>query len=137
MNAQASHTPSQKPPKQVITISETGEITSLRRKPGEGIDLRKFGAAEITRASDILFSDTEQKFYVRFLTGALAGRDLTHALYGAATGETVLFKASKPVMLFAEYEDAVRAEIKVLDAIAKNGWQPSAAEISSLTKELA
>ncbi len=137
MNVQASQQGSGNPPsnaqKQVITISETGEIQSLRRKKGEGIDLRQLGHAEIERVSEIIFSNQEQKFYVHFLVGALASRCLTYALYSAATGKATRFKAGKPIMLFEEYEDAVRAEVEVLDAIRASGFSPSQTELDKLS----
>ncbi len=104
---------------QVLSISNTGVMQSLRKKKGQGIDLRTFGNTEVERVSEILFDDAAQKFYVQFLTGLLAGRKLTYPLYSAITGKTTTFINSKPVMFFNDYEDGVAAEVEVLDLIRK------------------
>ncbi len=105
---------------QVLSISNTGVMQSLRKKKGQGIDLRTFGNTEVERVSEVLFDDTAQKFYVTFLAGLLAGRKLTYQLYSAVTGKTTAFINSKPVMLFDDYEDGVAAEVEVLDLIRKH-----------------
>lgn len=106
---------------QVITINPDGTMEGLRRKSGEGIDLRPFGLADITRTSDICFESKEQKFFVRFLEGPLKSRVLTYTLYAFCTGKPVVFSNDKPIMYFDEYEEAVEFEIEVLDAVRTKG----------------
>lgn len=130
MNDKASYPHTQK---QVISIAPDGSMQGLRRKKGNGLDLRTFGNAEVERVSEILFDGDEQKFYVQFLTGELAGRKLTFPLYSAITGKTVFFKNEQPVMLFDEYEDAVAAEIETLDTIRERGNMPQAPVLEYLS----
>ncbi len=104
--------------KQVITIGADGSIQGLMRKTG--LDLRQFGKADIERVSLVTFNTEAQKFFVEFIAGPLQGRVLTHTLYAACTGKRVSFKAAKPTMLFDDYEDAVAAEIEVLDGYRLN-----------------
>lgn len=120
-------------PKQVISISPEGVMQSLRRKKGQGLDLRQFGTAEVKRVSEIIFDDAAQKFYVQFLEGALAGRKLTYTLYTAVTEKTTRFINSQPVMLFDEYEDAVAAEVEVLDTMTARGLSFQAPVLQQLS----
>ncbi len=104
---------------QVIRIGVDGKLEGLMRKPGQGIDLRDFGAASVERVSLIEFDEATQMFYVQFIAGMLAGRKLTCTLYAYCTGETVAADFPDLIMRFAEYDEAVRHEVKVLDACMK------------------
>lgn len=104
---------------QVITIDENGVIEGLMHKRGTAVDLRLFGEAAIERVSLVEFDETKQKFFVRFLKGALAGRILSHPLYAMATGVAQSFKAKEYTMLFDDYEDAVAAEVTVLNGLQR------------------
>lgn len=109
---------------QVITIDADGQISGLQRKRGQGLDLRQFGDAEIVRASEIIFNSEDQMWEIKFMVGTLAGRFLTHVLYAMILGTAVRFKAARPVMQFDDYDDAVKVEIAVLDAIRRGVAAP-------------
>ncbi len=82
-----------------MTIAPDGVISSLRRK--DGLDLRQFGNVEIQRISDIKWDVEKQKWYVEIIAGPMKG-DILFAIY-------------------EEYEDAVKAEIRYLDAFRRKG----------------
>ena len=101
--------------RQVITIGTGGGISGLQVKPGKGMDLRQFGKAVIKRASEILWHERRQKWYVKVLEGTYAGRfvncaDLRKAGY-AIDGP------GWEVAYFDDYDEAVRAEIAFLNHV--------------------
>tara|TARA_Y100000031_G_C8103111_1_gene329690 strand:- start:183 stop:560 length:378 start_codon:yes stop_codon:yes gene_type:complete len=111
---------------QVISISPTGAISGLQYKPKQGVDLRAFGKAVITRASEILWDDNKQKWYVEFREGSasiLNGVKLTEFMAELRVGQPVrlvrdgeLDEAYRsPVAYFDEYDEAVKAEIAYLN----------------------
>lgn len=106
---------------QVITIGMDGTISGLQRKPGQGIDLREFGHAEITRASEIVWSEIEQLWTVVPLQGRYAGiamsRDDWEAWVSWPPAGLTRTAHATNTLLFAEYDDAVKAEIAFLDAL--------------------
>lgn len=111
------------PRRQVISISEIGEMSGLQRKDGDGVDLRQFGRAQIQRASDICWMEMPQMWAIRVLEGAHAGV-LTLAEFTRATGMRTLKGAAVStaetapgVLLFYKYEEAVLAEVFYLDAV--------------------
>ena len=109
--------------RQVITIGPSGQVSGLQRKPSQGIDLRSLGKAEIVRVSEVLFSPQEQKWYVKVLEGALAGRVVDEALLQEAclaAPETAAV-AENGYILFEDYDDAVKMEIQVLDTFRLRG----------------
>jgi hypothetical protein len=113
--------------KQVVTISPDGTISGLQRKPGQGLDLRKFGPCVVERASDIRATEDGQRWTVNLLTGPYAGKQLTIELAGHAG----LFRGKGPgvdahletggVLTFDDYDAAVRAEIATLDGLRLHG----------------
>ena len=117
---------------QVISISPTGEISGLQHKPKQGIDLRAFGKAVITRASEILWDDNKQKWYVEFREGSasiLNGVKLTEFMAELRVGQPVrlverdeLNEAyQSPTIYFDEYDEAVRAERAYLNGARSAG----------------
>ena len=62
---------------QVITVGPDGSISGLQVKPGQGVDLRDFGAANIKRASEIVFSEEAQLWYVQICLGKYSGHKVT------------------------------------------------------------
>ncbi len=52
---------------QVITITPSGEMQSLQRKRGRGVDVRQFGHAAIERASEITWNEPQQCWHGRLL----------------------------------------------------------------------
>ena len=105
--------------RQVIAFHTDGKVSGLQRKPGEGLDLRILGHASIVRASEVLWDEAEQKWFVKILIGKYAGKCITgSAMY--AVGHRDYISASdfaKPPKLFTEYDTAVKAEVMVLDHI--------------------
>jgi hypothetical protein len=110
---------------QVVTISPTGEISGLQRR--SGLDLRQFGKAQIERVSEVLWHEQRQQWFVKFLTGPLAGKLATRTILVCATGSGTIdsvkadVDAETDVLYFAEYDDGVKAEITVLDGFRKKG----------------
>ena len=114
--------------KQVITITPDGAMSGLQRKPGQGIDLRQFGNADIKRASLIEWDTDEQRWFVDVLQeagfGLLtpkkwqdAGLRFEAVACEFVTGDGFI---TEP-MLFREYDEAVLAEIMYLDALRLAG----------------
>lgn len=113
-----------KPTKQVITFRPDGSIEGLQFK-GKGLDLRRFGRAKIERTSDILFDEELQKFTIKFLHGACAGQQarLQHVRhFGAQEEVEAAFRPllegedSGTLLAFAEYDDAVKVEVILIQA---------------------
>lgn len=103
--------------RQVITVHPDGTLSGLQVKPGKGIDLRQFGTANIQRASEVLFNEDRQQWFVEVRKGRYAGKQITWTMLAMATGQVFKMKANDPVAHFDEYDDAVNAEIAVLDHI--------------------
>lgn len=117
--------------KQVITIDPNGQMSGLQRKPGQGVDLTKFGAAQVVRVSEIEWDETAQKWTIRPLTTGtaidgelvsyrqliLALRDGYEALAGLVDDAGVLDQPAR----FDGYDQAVAAEIAYLDALRLRG----------------
>lgn len=120
--------------RQVITIAANGVMSGLQRKPGEGLDLRQFGKADIKRASLIEWDEAKQSWFIDILQEAGKGK-LTYAAFieqfpGAGTlkldelcpsGWDVEFPTDKNPLTFTEYHEAVRVEIAYLDALRLAG----------------
>lgn len=121
--------------RQVITIAACGAVSGLQRKPGQGLDLTTLGKAEVRRASEILWDEDHQAWYVQPLGGDCDSPLLTQAVTGcsfqialglaisdyagaiqelAPSGFTT---AADGRMLFRSYDEAVRVEIAYLDAL--------------------
>lgn len=119
------------PDRQVITITALGGMEGLQRKPGQGIDLRKFGVVAIERASEVLWDEENQKWFVKFfhLPKNLSSTGiLTLGLWRQAVGSEYPVTASmiQPsetgfVLLYDDYEIAVKAEISTLDGLRIQG----------------
>lgn len=108
---------------QVITIGADGHIAGLQRKPGQGLDLRQFGKATIERASEIVWAEGSQKWFVSVLTGPFAGRFLSDSLWHDHVCDLIPAEATVEFgkLMFDEYDDAVRAEIEFLDGLRMAG----------------
>lgn len=119
--------------KQVITVTSLGEIAGLQVKPGKGFDLRTLGKASITRASEIVWNEENQRWRVELREGAgsYAGRTVTAWLAVDALGSAwdraipshfEVWDGDKEHYLeFVNYDDAVKAEIAVLDGLRLQG----------------
>lgn len=102
---------------QVVTIEPNGRISGLQTKPGKGFDLRSLGKAKIERASEVLFCEDKQQWYVEIRKGRYSGKRITYPMLSAVTNTTLKFTASDPTVYFNEYDDAVKGEIALLDHI--------------------
>lgn len=108
--------------KQVVTISPDGTISGLQRKPGQGVDLRQFGKAAIVRASEIAWDDHLQKWFVDVMQEAGKG-PMTLAKWLDA-GLTICQGggiSAQGLLIFDDYDMAVKAEIAFLDALRLRG----------------
>ena len=119
--------------KQVITISPDGGMSGLQRKRGQGIDLRQFGHAKITRASSIEWHEDLQHWYIKVLDPNVSlyvnfkglPFTVTYDIWRHQVGESkpkgsvtipvIMHRAN--YLYFQEYEDAVAAEVQFLDAV--------------------
>ncbi len=122
---------------QVVTITPQGGISGLQRKAGKGLDLRQFGHASIERVSEIVWVESSQRWTVHILNKNVAdhagGSILTHGDFYEVTGSYLPDGADKPrgkwpdqcptdlVIKFDDYDDAVAAEVKFLDALRVSG----------------
>lgn len=113
--------------RQVISIAPTGVVSGLQRKPGQGLDLRVLGKADIKRASLIEWDEEAQAWFIDVLQEAGKGR-VSYRQWIAEVGTTEpegLIGAANYLddspMLFGEYDDAVKAEIAYLDALRLRG----------------
>lgn len=110
---------------QVITVTASGVLEGLQRKPGQGLDLRVFGKARIERASEIVWDEPSQKWAIKALCLPWAVPYVCYARYAEATGrerpDVPHALGTCGLLLFDEYEDAVRVEVEVLDGLRAKG----------------
>lgn len=129
---------------QVITIAPGGAMSGLQRKPGQGLDLTKFGKADVRRVSEIVWDGDQQAWYVCICEGDHTTRVVewvrehmpehaapapvlrtTHwrlaGLEGAPQGSHINDIAGRCPYYFENYDDAVKAEIAFLDALRLRG----------------
>jgi len=101
---------------QKIFINIDGSIEGLQVKKNKGVDLREFGKAKIERASEILFEEDLQKWYVKILVGAFEGLVLTKNVFSEFCPH-INVSYAKNVLYFDDYDTAVAHEIEFLDSI--------------------
>lgn len=134
--------------RQVITIAPDGSMSGLQRKPGQGIDLRQFGKADIKRASLIEWDEDAQMWFIDVLQDAgkgkvnlakikaafevddqgainkvaeITGRDTAHtrsAYFDCPSDDEHI------LFVFDDYDDAVKVEVAYLDALRLRGEFP-------------
>lgn len=103
---------------QVITIHQDGSISGLQRK--DGLDLRQFGKCKISRASEIVWTEDKQLWRVQFMNGPI--KFLTTKIFlEAGCKEAEGITLGQGFVYFKEYDDAVKAEIQVLDYLRLQG----------------
>lgn len=119
------------PTKQVITFKPDGSVEGLAFK-NKGLDLRQFGRAKIERTSEIIWSENSQAWTIQFLHGNQAGRfagfrhlsmlgvQLADAEKIVATLSTDCVAAFN-LMTFADYDDAVRTEVIMIQSARLSG----------------
>ena len=105
--------------KKIITVHTDGTVSALRYK--DGPDLSVMGRQAIKRASDIVWLEDRQKWAVKPLLGPLKGLVTKEQVMRATRGENVPVNSRGDVAVFDTYEDAVQAEIVVLDALRLQG----------------
>lgn len=107
--------------RQVISIAADGTMSGLQKKPGQGIDLTQFGTAKVERASEIMWEETSQAWYVLPLKGAYANSPLTEDDWTAylpwPPARLKGVQHGTRTLLFSSYDDAVAAEIAFLDEV--------------------
>jgi hypothetical protein len=106
-------------------------MEGLQRKPGQGIDLRTFGVVAIKRASEVLWDEDKQMWFVKFFdlpdhlshTGVL-----TLGLWQTAAGteypvtaDMIIPSEDGFVLFYGDYDSAVKAEISALDGLRIQG----------------
>ncbi len=117
--------------KQVITILPNGSIEGLAIK-GKALNLRQFGHAKIERTSEILWNEKAQAWTIQFLHGSLAKRfaGFRHLpLLGVEKPDAERIVATLSAdcvasfnrMTFPDYDDAVRAEVIMIQAARLSG----------------
>lgn len=106
---------------QIITIGKDGSVSGLQRKPGQGLDLTKFGRAKVERVSEIVFDEAHQQWFVQIITGPMAGRVLTydlmreHAFNPHTLKHWAGWGSPDNRILFESYDHGVTAEVAFLD----------------------
>lgn len=108
---------------QIITIAPDGSVSGLDHKK-KGVDLRKLGKAKIRRATLIEWDERKQAWFIRW-EGREDNREWTlplflncHLLCSSFNGQAY---HSSGVVYFEEYEDAVKAEVAVIQSLQKSG----------------
>ena len=108
--------------KQLITVSPSGEISGLQFKKGKGLDLRTFGEAKIIRSSLIEWDEQCQQWYINLLKRGVVTRDVAQQA-GLGWDDMEKFNGElediggECIYRFDEYEDAVSAEIAVIQGL--------------------
>lgn len=116
---------------QLIQIAPCGAVRSLQVKRGQGIDLRSLGPASIVRSSLIEWNESRQQWEVIFQTGLLAGKPLTHGMCSDVGLHLPTPKRAgdfypacrDEVAGFEDYEDAVVAEVRFIQATRRAGQE--------------
>jgi len=112
------------PMNQLITIRPDGSITGLDFKRA-GLDLRKLGKAQTERVSEVTFAEERQQWLVQYV--ALPGMQGNMTLFNVAQSKADLSKltyfigAPANTLYFPDYEDAVAAEVAVIQGLREQG----------------
>ena len=115
--------------RQVITIDKYGRVSGLHHKDPKAFQLSSLGAVKHTRTSEVIWDEEVQKWFVEFrhIPEKLNFKYLEHWLYLQALHEQnfiakVNFKDYyQQKKYFTDYDNAVKAEILVLDYLRVNG----------------
>lgn len=113
---------------QVITIHPDGSLFGLQHKRGQGIDLRQFGEAQIRRETLIEWYQPRQKWYIRWANtkegiwseSTFSNADVDPGEFGGSICRDPLLGYDN-TLYFTEYEDAVAAEIAVIQSLQLSG----------------
>lgn len=111
--------------KQLIIVDPTGALRGLDHKR-RGVDLRQFGRAEIERATLIEWDSQRQGWYIKWCS---EGKSETWNSAEFSVLDRDKFEGvmrginyyHKDLVLFRDYEDAVTAEVAVIQQLQKTG----------------
>lgn len=112
--------------KQVITVSLDGKLSGLDHK-SKGLDLRQFGKAKIERATLIEYSQEYDGWFIDWFDCVRMNLCWTRKTFADANISTdkweVKFRSLGPreVVYFQHYEDAVEAEVAVIQSMQLSG----------------
>jgi hypothetical protein len=118
---------------QVITITPAGTVSGLQVKKGKGFDLKALGRAAIERVSDITWNERAQAWTIKLLEPAprMYRGVMTRAVIddaGVTLPDTARLdnisrwsNAPVELVLFDDYDDAVRFEIEFLNSLRVRG----------------
>jgi len=113
--------------KQVITVGPNGELFGLDHK-NKGVQLRDFGHAETKRATLIEWDSAEQGWIIRSFTPGTETTDPTtgdpwtvtdwenSTPWNCPLPASAEIRDGSDVLLFADYDEAVAAEVVVIQA---------------------
>lgn len=108
---------------QIISIAPDGALSSLQHR-GPSVDLRQFGSAKISRATLIEWDEKRQAWFIRwFDSGDAPWTSHTFEEAGLDYRELAgwLGELGSDVVYFREYEEALHAEVAVLQALQLRG----------------
>lgn len=108
---------------QLLTVRPDGSLVGLDFKRG-GFNPAPLGARSIVRSTDIAFNEGHQKYFCKFLEGPWNGQALTvdHAVeIGADCLNGSETFGEDRTLYFTDYEDAVAAEVKFIQAARRKG----------------
>jgi hypothetical protein len=121
--------------RQVITVNPDGSIFGLQHKRGQGVDLRKLGHAKVKRETLIEWDEARQAWTIRWTTperdewgqlewdhGTFRRAGVDHRAHGGFVyPSTVPDAHAEWAVFFDDYEDAVAAEVAVIQALQVAG----------------
>lgn len=118
--------------KQVITVSLDGKLSGLDHK-NKGLDLRQFGKANIQRATLIEWDSYRQLWFIRWECGEHSSDIWTDELFDTFGVDVESLGGSiyrdeledSNIVCFTDYDEAVRAEVAVIQAMQLSGQAAS------------
>jgi len=115
---------------QIITIKPDGSMFGLDHK-NKGIQLKEFGPANTERVTLVEWDELYQRWTIEWFRRRndttwtpeeFKAVGLTHELFHGEQFETMMDRTGiETPVYFAEYEDAVAAEVAVIQRLQKEG----------------
>ncbi len=111
----------------VVSLSSLGGLGALKTKKGQGVNLLALGQAKITRVTLIEWAEEHQQWFIKWVKGEHKGKLWDCSTFSKAEVSTDPWPVSLSsmsmggVVYFQEYEDAVSAEIAVVQALQTSG----------------
>lgn len=117
-------------------INADGSIGSLEYRNEAAANIAALGQRSVRRVSTIEWSQKRQAFFVFFLVGPYAGRPLHRD--DLTPHEQEKDSSRNHPLLFNRYEDAVAAEVRVVEEAIRKGetWPMEAARPTGLWRRL-